>query len=205
MASGRCPNVTREPSFCDTLKLKSSRVQRLIRKNIRKQFKNKKQKMKKHITAAGMAVLMALAANAQVGQWQSQNTTLQFLPGKIVVLRGGDGVEAFSSINKQNPAFLDEYDPVTLNQVNPLVSVELPTNNGPASLWLNASAGSEGQGLARSIDRRYILMTGYTSPTDRSKNGGPPSTYDFNRGFGIVDAFTNLDVVYSDPEFWFGG
>src|ERR1035441_297824 len=161
--------------------------------------------MKKHIIAAGMAVLMALAANAQVGQWQSQNTTLQFLPGKIVVLRGGDGVEAFTSINKQNPAFLDEYDPVLTNQANPLVSVELPTNNGPASLWFNASAGSEGQGLARSIDRRYILMTGYTSPIDRSENGGPPSTYPFNRGFGIVDDFTNLDVVYSDPEFWFGG
>src|ERR1039457_6162032 len=191
MASGRCSNVTRESSFCDTLKLKSPQVQRLTRKNSRKNLKtkNQKQKMKKHIIAAGMAVLMALAANAQFGQWQSQNTTLQFLPGKIVVLRGGDGVEAFSSINKQNPAFLDEYDPVTLNQVNPLVSVELPTNNGPASLWFNASAGSEGQGLARSIDRRYILMTGYTGPIDRSKNGGPPSTYPFNRGFGIVDAF----------------
>ena len=154
--------------------------------------------MRKHILIAGLAALFALGAGAQTPP------TPSFTPGKLVVLRGGDGVLPFSSTNKQNAAFLDEYDPVTLNQAQPLLSVALPTNNGNASLWFNASAGSEGQGLNRSADRRFVLMTGYTSPIDLTRNGGPPSTYPINRGFGTIDAFTNVNIVYSDQYSWFG-
>src|SRR6202012_5983749 len=103
----------------------------------------------------------------------------------------------FSGSNKQNPIFLDEFDPNITNQTLPIVSVELPTNNGTASLWFNATAGSEGQGITRSADRRVLAITGYTSPINELF--GTPSSTNFNRGFGTVDAFTNLTVIYSDP------
>jgi len=79
-------------------------------------------------------------------------------------------------------------------------------------MWLNASAGSEGQGISRSADRRYIAVTGYTSPINEAL-GTPSSAFlpapnnttpAFNRGIGLIDAFTNYTSIYSDPYNWFG-
>ena len=136
---------------------------------------------------------------------RGQNTNLAFNPGKLVVFRGGDGILTIAT-DRQHPAFIDEYDPVLTNQADPLLSVELPTN-GPNAMWFNAHAGSEGQGMTRSADRQYLAVTGYNG--DLNSIPGTPSSatnasgQGYPRGFGIIDAFTNFDVVYASSE-WFG-
>jgi len=159
--------------------------------------------MKRTLLMSGLSMLLALGASAQSG-------TPIFSPGKLAVLRGGDGLKPLAAGNKQNPMTICEYDPVTNLQVAPLVAVTLPTNNGTASMWFNASAGSEGQGISRSADRRYLAVTGYSSPVNQTY-GTPSSAFlpgtttpAFNRGIAIIDAFTNYTSIYSDPYNWFG-
>src|SRR5208283_5853166 len=107
-------------------------------------------KMKKIIITSGLMALVALAV-------QAQNTNLTFIPGKLAVFRGGDGVFTFS--DRRFPTFIDEYDPVITNQTSPMLTVALPTN-GVNSMWFNLHAGSEGQGITRSADRQFIAVTG---------------------------------------------
>lgn len=147
--------------------------------------------MKKLILATGVGMLLGLAA-------QAQNTNLEFLPGKLVVYRGGNGVFTFT--DRRHPAFLDEFDPVVSNST-PLLSVALPTN-GVNSMWFNMHAGSEGQGISRSMDRQYITVTGYHGDLTNITTT-PSSATDCTRGFGIIDAFTNFNVVYQSQD-WFG-
>lgn len=149
--------------------------------------------MKKIIIATGLALLVTLGISAQ---------TVLFTPGKLVVYRAGngDGVNFNIANVRQHPVFIDEYDPVTNNQIGPILSVALPTN-GPAAMWINAHAGSEGQGFTRSADRQYIALTGYHG--DILSISGTPSGVDYPRGFGIIDAFTNFNVTYASSE-WFG-
>jgi hypothetical protein len=148
---------------------------------------------------------MLLALNAQ-----GQNTNLAngFTPGKLAVYRGGDGILTIKT-DRCHPGFIDEYDPVLTNQANPILSLELPTN-GPNSLWINAHAGSEGQGFTRSADRRYLTVCGYSgvigsvagltgTPSGATNSSGEG----YPRGFGVVDAFTNFSVPYASAN-WFG-
>src|ERR1035441_5391099 len=81
--------------------------------------------MKKIIIATGLALLVTLGISAQ---------TVLFTPGKLVVYRAGngDGVNFNIANVRQHPVFIDEYDPVTNNQIGPILSVALPTN-GPAA------------------------------------------------------------------------
>jgi hypothetical protein len=154
--------------------------------------------MKHFIIASSLAALLALDAHGQ-------NTNLAFTPGKIAVLRAGDGIITIAS-GRQHPIFIEEYDPVLTNQASPIVSVELPTN-GANPLFVNAHAGSEGQGLTRSADRRYLAVTGYSG--DLNSIPGTPSSatnssgQGYPRGFGVIDAYTNFDLVYASDE-WFG-
>ncbi|HWD18429.1 MAG TPA: hypothetical protein VHB20_04055 [Verrucomicrobiae bacterium] len=154
--------------------------------------------MKKLIVALGCAVALATGALAQ-------NTNLTFIPGKLVVYRAGDGVITITS-GRQHPGFVEEYDTAATNQTAPLLSIELPTN-GPDSLWLNAHAGSEGQGFTRSADRKYLVISGYGG--DLGTIPGTPSGatnssgVGYPRGFGIIDAFTNYHVPYASAD-WFG-
>jgi hypothetical protein len=154
--------------------------------------------MRHFIAASCSAALFAMAACGQ-------NTNLAFTPGKLAVFRGGDGIITIST-GRQHPAFIDEYDPAITNQADPIISVELPTN-GDNSIWFNAHAGSEGQGLTRSADRQYLAVTGYNG--DLNSIPGTPSSatnslgQSYPRGFGVIDAFTNFDVVYASDD-WFG-
>jgi hypothetical protein len=148
--------------------------------------------MKKLIIASGMALLCVLGVNAQ-------NTNVTFIPGKLAVFRGGDGIFTFA--DRRQPAFIDEYDSVTTNQVSPILSVELPTN-GVNSMWFNLHAGSEGQGITRSADRQYLAVTGYHGDLTNI-TVTPSGASDCTRGFGIIDAFTNFNVTYQSQE-WFG-
>jgi hypothetical protein len=154
--------------------------------------------MKHFITASCLALVLSITAHGQ-------NTNLAFTPGKLAVYRGGDGIITITT-GRQHPAFIDEYDPAITNQANPILSVELPTN-GPNAMWFNAHAGSEGQGMTRSADRQYLAVTGYNG--DLNSIPGTPSSatnssgQSYPRGFGIIDAYTNFDVVYASSE-WFG-
>jgi hypothetical protein len=154
--------------------------------------------MRHFIIASGLAALLAFDAHAQ-------NTNLSFTPGKLAVLRAGDGIITIKT-GRQHPAFIDEYDPAIAKQTSPISSLELPTN-GANALFVNAHAGSEGQAMTRSADRRYLAVSGYCGNLN-SIPGTPSSATNssgqgYNRGFGIVDAFTNFNVTYSSAD-WFG-
>jgi hypothetical protein len=154
--------------------------------------------MERFVMASCLAALLALDAHGQ-------NTNLAFTPGKLAVFRGGDGIITIAT-GRQHPAFIDEYDPAITNQAEPIMSVELATN-GANSMWFNAHAGSEGQGLTRSADRQYLAVTGYHG--DLNSIPGTPSSatnslgQSYPRGFGEIDAFTNFSLVYASSD-WFG-
>ena len=173
---------------------------------------------KKIMIAAGVAALLALNAKAQTYpppfnqySWSTNLTASNtFTPGKIVVLRAGEINDTNFNITnvRQQPAFLEEYDPATTNQTSPILSVALPTNDVNNTLFVNAHAGSEGQGFTRSADRQFLTFTGYTSPMNVP--AGTPSsatnadgTGVFNRGIGLLDSYGNYAVVYSS-QFWYG-
>src|ERR1017187_10163327 len=157
--------------------------------------------MKKHIIASGLTVLLALAAQAQITQ-----PTIP--PGKIAVFKAGTSDNSWPMVTARvAPCFLQVFDPAITNQssTNALVSVAMSTNvNVPGSVWINHHAGSEGGGLSRSTDRRYLALEGYTgnilSPTS-AKPSTDPTVY---RGIVRLDAFTNAMSVYSDLANWFG-
>jgi hypothetical protein len=156
--------------------------------------------MRHSLSVTVLACLLAVGA-------QAQSTNLTFTPGKLVILRGGDGVLTIGTA-RQHPIFLDEYDPSLTNQVAPIISIELPTNSGSGSLWMNAHAGSEGQGLTRSADRQYLTLCGYSGNIN-TISGTPSSATNasypngYPRGFGLMDAFGNFSVPYASTE-WYG-
>src|SRR5580700_160962 len=151
--------------------------------------------MRHFVIASGLAALLALDV-------QAQNTNLAFTPGKLAVYRGGDGLLTIKT-DRCHPAFVDEYDPVLPNQTSPILSVELPTN-GANAMWINAHAGSEGQGFTRSADRQYLTICGYSGVigsiaglTGTPSSATNSSGQSYPRGFGLMDAFTNFNVVYA--------
>jgi hypothetical protein len=155
--------------------------------------------MRHFMIITGLAALLACSV-------QAQNTNLAFTPGKLVVLRAGDGIITIKT-GRQHPDFIDEYDPALANQAGPLLSLELPTN-GPNAIFGNAHAGSEGQGMTRSADRQYLTVCGYCGNIN-SISGTPSSATNaanpdgYPRGFGLIDAFTNFNVTYAST-FWYG-
>jgi hypothetical protein len=175
-------------------------------------------KNSKMIIAASVAALLVLGAEAQTfpppfNQYTfatNLTTSNAFTAGKIVVLRAGEMNDTnFNIANvRQQPAFLEEYDPAITNQTSPILSVALPTNDVNNTLFVNAHAGSEGQGFTRSADRQFLTFTGYTSPMNIP--AGTPSsatnadgTGVFNRGIGLLDTYGNYAVIFSS-QFWYG-
>jgi Immunoglobulin I-set domain len=153
--------------------------------------------MKKLLASSGLAVLLAIGA-------RGQNTNLVIPPGKLAVFKGGDSTGIYNiSTARVQPCFVQIYDPVTNNQAVPVYSFALPTNQ-PNGIWINDHAGSEGGGISRSMTRQFLALQGYTgnilSPT-AAKPSSDPTVY---RGFGILDAFGNEQVVYEDLANWFG-
>src|ERR1700722_13225466 len=151
--------------------------------------------MKKFIFATFMTLLMAATVRAQ-------NTTLEFQPGKLAVLRGGNGVFTFA--DRRWPIYVDEFAPVVSNSV-PLFTLPIPTN-GPNTFFFNLHGGSEGVFLSRAYNRQYLVFTGYH--TNGTSGMGPltstpSSAGDVDRGFITYDAFTNAVFEY-DSQDWFG-
>jgi hypothetical protein len=149
---------------------------------------------KKFIFTICVAMLLVIAVKAQ-------NTTLEFQPGKLAVLRGGNGVFTFT--DRRWPVYIDEFDPVVSNSV-PLLTVPIPTN-GANCMFFNLHGGSEGEFVSRSYDRQYLVVTGYhTNGINLGPlTSTPSSAGDVDRGFETFDAFTNTVFEY-DSQDWFG-
>ena len=148
--------------------------------------------MKKLTLASGLAIFVALAASAQ-------NTNLTFAPGRLAVLRAGDGF--IDLAGKQAPVFVDQFDPnsVNANAGGPSLTVAIPTNGSP--LFFNGQAATEGF-MSRSADRTILTWAGYSAPLNPF--GGTPSGLPIDRGFCTIDAFTNYSLVYHGQD-WYGG
>src|SRR5271154_3602418 len=155
--------------------------------------------MKKHIIAAGMAVLMVLEARAQVIQ-------PVIPPGKIAVFKAGTSDNQWPMVTARvAPCFVQVFDPVMTNQSSPVVSVAMSTNSSvPGSVWINHHAGSEGGGLSRSYDRSTLVLEGYTGNILTPTSAKPSTDGTVTRGIVTLDAFTNATSVYSDLANWFG-
>jgi len=121
----------------------------------------------------------------------------RFAPGKLAVLRVGDGVSQLQ--DRQNPVFIDEYDPTEANQAAPVFSVPLPTT-GSNALWLNGNAYTEG-GLCRSADRRLLTLSGYSGPI--LSLPGTPSKLAYDRGIGVVASDGSFHLAFRDAK-WYG-
>ncbi|HEX8223523.1 MAG TPA: Calx-beta domain-containing protein, partial [Allosphingosinicella sp.] len=111
-----------------------------------------------------------------------------FTPGNLVVYRVGTGTGALAS-GVATAVFLDEYTPTgTLVQ-----SIAMPTADSGANQMLTAS-GTQAEGfLNRSVDGRYLLLTGYdAAPGTASVNTSSSAT--IARVIGRVDASGAVDT-----------
>jgi hypothetical protein len=140
--------------------------------------------MKRIILLAAVALLSG-AANAQ---------NAQFLPGRLAVLRAGDGVVNLHL--KQAPVFVDQFDPNGFNPA-PSFTVRIPTN-GPSTLFFNSHAATEGV-LTRSADRRMLAFAGYGG-VNLLEQPGTPSLLDIKRGICTVDAAGTVHTYLYFPD-----
>jgi hypothetical protein len=126
--------------------------------------------------------------------------------GNIAVFKAGTSDTNFPMITARcAPCFVQVFDPVTTNQSSPLVSVAMSTNlDAPGSVWVNHHAGSEGGGLSRTVDRRMLVMEGYTGDIISPTASKPSTDQTVTRGIVTLDAFTNATSFYSDLASWFG-
>src|ERR1039458_2548443 len=69
----------------------------------------------------------------------------KFEPGKLAVLRLGDGgTGGASDLNsRQTPVFIDQFETTGTNQAHPAFSVAVPTK-GAGAIWINGNASTEG-------------------------------------------------------------
>ena len=139
--------------------------------------------------------------------------SLVFAPGRLAVLQLGDGGPARGAVpsdiwaSRQNPYYIDQFDPIGVNQTVPTVQVAIPST-GPTSIWVNGNAGTEGN-LTLSADRTTLAFGGYCGdicsifPTALPTPPLAPSNLNYDRGIGTVDAFGNYVNVYRGPS-WYG-
>ncbi|HXP62923.1 MAG TPA: hypothetical protein VN829_20650, partial [Dongiaceae bacterium] len=146
-----------------------------------------------------LALILRAAAQAQV--------TPPTLPrGKLAVLKGGTSDNQWPMITSRvAPVFVQVFDPVTNNQASPLFSLAMATNTSvPGSIWINHHAGSEGGGISRTTDRRFLTLEGYTGNILSPTAAKPSTDPTVSRGIVTVDAFANAVSVYSALADWFG-
>jgi hypothetical protein len=155
--------------------------------------------MKKNLLMFGLAAMLGSAVQAQLTQPVIPN-------GKLAVFKAGTTNQNFPMLTARvAPCFVQVFDPVTANQVSPLLSVALATNSSsPGSVWINAHAGSEGGGISRSVDRQFLCMEGYVGNILSPLAGKPSVDPSVNRGVVTLDAFTNAISVLTTPTGWFG-
>lgn len=106
----------------------------------------------------------------------------QLLPGKLAVLRVGNGSLALSS--SAASVFLDQYDTTGAGQ-SASFSVAIPAS-GADALTLSGTAASEGA-LTRSVDRLHLTFAGYNTAAGTVSVSGTASAI-VNRAVGVLDA-----------------
>ncbi len=113
-----------------------------------------------------------------------------FTPGNLVIYRVGDG-SAFAQ-SEAVKVFLDEYTPTgTLVQ-----SVEMPsvTAGNNKAFVASGTASSEGL-LTRSVDGKYLVLTGYGAPVGTAGVASTSTTTDgVLRVIGRVGADASIDT-----------
>ncbi len=153
--------------------------------------------MKKLIITLGMAAAVVISSQAQTA----------FTPGQLAVLRIGNGLPDTGNTNeasdwnfKQNPDFIDEFNPNVTGPTAPTYTMAFPTN-GANSLWNNGNAGSEADSLGRSADRSILTYSAYTG--DILSIPGTPSAEPYHRIISVIDAFGNNTAAYIGDN-WYG-
>lgn len=157
-------------------------------------------------TARATCLLGLLAT--LVGHAEAQG----FTRGKLAVLQLGTGGTNQGNtpddifFSRQNPYFVDQFEPNVANQTTPTYQVSIPTN-GPTSIWVNGNAGTEGN-MALSGDKSVLTFGGYcgdicsiVAPAGSAPLA--PSNIAYDRGIGKVDAFGNYTQPYRGPS-WYG-
>lgn len=155
--------------------------------------------MKKFLVRSTLAFLCCLATQAQVSP--------PVIPsGKLAVFKAGTPDNRFNMVTARvAPCYVQVFDPNTLNQSSPLLSVAMSTNvSVPGSVWINHHAGSEGAGISRSVDRQFLVLEGYTGNILSPTAAKPSTDFTVTRGIVTLNAFTNALSVYSDLANWFG-
>lgn len=131
---------------------------------------------------------MALSLGCLIGK-------SQFTVGNLVIYRVGTG--SGNLLNTGNAVFLDEYTPTgTLVQ-----SVPMPTAVSGSNKRLIASgtATSEG-GLARSTDKRYLVLSGYDAPIPTTGLASTAGTA-VNRTVALVDNAETVNTTTGLTDF----
>jgi hypothetical protein len=147
-------------------------------------------------TGSSLAVAVTLAAGSLQAQFDPQ--PLAFNPGKLAVLRVGDGSAALSSAAQ--PIFLDQFDPTGAGQ-SPSYTLAIPST-GADALTLSGTATSEGA-LSLSADGRFLTFAGYNTAAGTASVAGTASAT-VNRGAGRVDAFGNYILAARTDEGYTG-
>src|ERR1017187_2418608 len=152
--------------------------------------------MKRHIITSAIGILITLNAPAQ------------FSPGKLAVLQAGDGGFARGTsapsdfANKQNPVFIDQFDPnVAAGTNGPSFQVAIHTIGTDSDL-LNGNAGTEGN-LTRSADRSVLAFSGYSGNILSLSPGTAPSNLAYDRSICVIDAAGNNHLAYRGGA-WYG-
>ena len=136
----------------------------------------------------------------------SQAQTPAFTPGRLAVLRCGNGQPTGSYDptqdwnTKQNADYIDEFLPNVSGPTAPTLTMAFPTN-GANALWNNGNAGSEADSMARSADNSILTYSAYTG--DIGSIAGTPSALPYHRILSTIDAFTNDQAVLVRDD-WYG-
>lgn len=153
--------------------------------------------MKKLIITLGTAMAVAIGIQAQTA----------FTAGRLAVLRIGDGRPDTGGTNqasdwnfKQNPDFIDEFDPNVSSPSAPTYTMAFPTN-GANSIWNNGNAGSEADSMARSADRSVLTYSAYNG--NILSIPGTPSSNPYHRIISVIDAFGTNGAAFIGDN-WYG-
>jgi hypothetical protein len=131
-------------------------------------------------------LLAGLAAAASL--WPSAAAAAPFTPGNVVVVRIGDGSAALTSA--ATATFLLEYTPAGVL----VQTIALPTaTTGANSILTNTGSSSSDALLTRSVDGRYLVLTGYDAAVGTASLTATPSATT-NRIIGRVAADGTVDT-----------
>ncbi|MBH8570878.1 T9SS type A sorting domain-containing protein [Microvirga sp. STS02] len=151
--------------------------------------------------AAALGIAPATAVTLQQLAYQqvtSPTTSMAFTPGNVAVVRVGDGSATLTTA--ATPEFVDEY---TLGGA--LVrSIAMPTaDNGTVRAFTNSGTATS-DNITRSVDGRYLLLTGYnaapgTAGIVTSTNSGTTNNRLVARigADGSVDTNTRINDAFS--------